>query len=565
MFHSPKIKQATQLIRTHYPRIILLILVVFLSLTNAVHDQYPDEFDSISGGKFIAHGQLPYTGFFTHHNPGAYFLAAAIYLISGASFVKFRLLYQLLIAAYLFGTTSYLLKPLKKPHLQYLATALDLFILLAATHNWTHMLLADSLAAILLVPPLLAIFLHTYYKKPLNTSHFSLITFLLFFIWFTSWTYVYLVAFLHLFSAILFLSPKPNWKKPGQATLILLAPYLLFGLFLLATGSLNNYYYQAFDFNRQHYVYTRDGTDTQNPVRIAIITTKSYFFDYYTGLLDLKKLPLEQPFIPALIIGNTALWIYLITKRRWSLLFLSLSTNILTTFRAGPLSQGETDYQAAVYHLSSFANTALFLWLAARYLATKKSQTLLRDTTRLLFFATAFAWFFMSLFIFSRWLDKTYQRYMGTLPLIYDRPQLQGAIDQLIEPNQSYLIYPFGFKEYFFTHNQNLASNFHIIIPAMNHTPHFQQQILQDLQTTQPPLIVWDQQYFILGSLPGDFLKPYLDQHYLTPAKWTQQNQQTLQPAVDFDNYDPLTTFYLRRDLADQLIQKMLDLDFISQ
>ena len=57
---------------------LVFVFVFFLALVlvNALHESFPDEYDNILGGFYINKGILPNIGFFTHHNIGAYFLAA---------------------------------------------------------------------------------------------------------------------------------------------------------------------------------------------------------------------------------------------------------------------------------------------------------------------------------------------------------------------------------------------------------------------------------------------------------------------------------------------------------
>ena len=87
--------------RSRFFQIVLSWWAVFyiglfcLFLLNAFHESYPDEFDNIMGGWYILHGKLIYSGFFTHHGPVPYFLAALLELFSWQSFVRFRIVYAI--------------------------------------------------------------------------------------------------------------------------------------------------------------------------------------------------------------------------------------------------------------------------------------------------------------------------------------------------------------------------------------------------------------------------------------------------------------------------------------
>ena len=69
---------------------LFLILVVFV--VNAFHEKYPDEFDSLVGGKYILEAKIPYRDWFQHHQPGAYVLSAFLLPFAQGSFVKMRVL-----------------------------------------------------------------------------------------------------------------------------------------------------------------------------------------------------------------------------------------------------------------------------------------------------------------------------------------------------------------------------------------------------------------------------------------------------------------------------------------
>ena len=68
----------TKTSKLNWGLIILFLLLFIVLIINQLHAAYPDEFESIVAGYYIVHGKLPYTGFFTHHNPFAYFFAAPI-------------------------------------------------------------------------------------------------------------------------------------------------------------------------------------------------------------------------------------------------------------------------------------------------------------------------------------------------------------------------------------------------------------------------------------------------------------------------------------------------------
>ena len=64
-------------LKRHRKALFIFSLLLVLFVTNAFHEKYPDEFDSIVGGRYITEGKLPYR-WFQHHQPGAYVMAAGV-------------------------------------------------------------------------------------------------------------------------------------------------------------------------------------------------------------------------------------------------------------------------------------------------------------------------------------------------------------------------------------------------------------------------------------------------------------------------------------------------------
>lgn len=68
------IKQKVKWILKNKFLTLALSISLVLFLVSAFHEDYPDEYDSILGGKYILEGRIPYKDWFQHHQPGAYVL-----------------------------------------------------------------------------------------------------------------------------------------------------------------------------------------------------------------------------------------------------------------------------------------------------------------------------------------------------------------------------------------------------------------------------------------------------------------------------------------------------------
>ena len=143
---------------SNFPLILFFALIFLLFLTNTVHESYPDEFDDILGGWYILHGKFLYSGFFTHHNPFGYILAAVVEFFSGQSFVRFRWVYAIVLFVYILWTYLFLQKRFSYEKVRFYLFTILLFAI-GATYFWGHMLLADNVAALLLLPVFALLFL----------------------------------------------------------------------------------------------------------------------------------------------------------------------------------------------------------------------------------------------------------------------------------------------------------------------------------------------------------------------------------------------------------------------
>lgn len=89
-----KLKNLSTWFWLHKGLFFIFIIIFGIFLSSGLHEQYPDEYDSILGGKRILQGEIPYRDWFQHHQPGAYVLAAIILPFSGHHFLLFRLMLE---------------------------------------------------------------------------------------------------------------------------------------------------------------------------------------------------------------------------------------------------------------------------------------------------------------------------------------------------------------------------------------------------------------------------------------------------------------------------------------
>lgn len=557
-------KEFVMYLRRHWRFVFYVVLIAFIFFVNTLHESYPDEFDNISGGKFILEGKFPSSGFFTHHGPVAYWIAAVVQIFSGTSFVRFRIVYAAFL--FLFSLFSYRLI-IKRFGSRVAFYPMFLFMLaVGATYFWAHMLLADALAGFMLLPVYLILFLSMIYGRKLTIPDIVVISVLSFLTLFSSLTYLYLVIIIYLTTLSLIvrgLSVRelvPTLRKP---LLILVLPFAFFGTYLFLTNGINDYVQQNIVFNSKYYIYNYprpEGSVNINPIRFAIMIAHDFYFNMYGLLANAKDFNFTFPFNGALAVADVSLIVILLLNRQYSILIFVLLMLIYANARSNPLNSRDTDYQSSVYIILSMANTAFLLPYLYNLLSKPVEMGKKVISGFLLILVMIYA-FFGSVFLFARFSNKVFEKYMGKTPLIYDRPQLSPILNQLIIDDDYMWIGPFEFEELYYAKGK-LPSKFHILIPGMGKATYLQDQMVADFTKNKPKIMMFDQRFFILGSSPEMFANifmKFVHENYITLYDYRDsQGKQYLSVKPVNERVDLETKLYIDKNRVEEVVDRMM-------
>lgn len=559
-----RIKRLPTILWNH--RGIVAIFLIFLAIfeINALHFTYPDEFDNIVGGYFIDHGRLPYIGFFTHHGPFTYFFASVITLFGRASFVRFRLLeglvyFVLYLLFYLYTKSRFGIKASN------LILLLYSFLIVGATYWWGHMLLADTLAGLLILGSYILIFLTISQEELFTKKDLIIISILNTVALLTSFTYIYAIAILYAFlgAQYLFKKTQRSFVKPLSFFVILFLPYVIFLLYLLITRSLGDFYYQAVFFNQAYYARSPSGLKISNPIREAIDIFYNFFKNYRAELGLSKDMNLGSPFTAMQAVADLFLIIYLVIKRKFKTLTLVIGLLAYLNVRSNPYSTSETDYQAVPYtYFSLFNGLFLLRSLWDELKITLESNKKLIYSTLLLILGTYTIFSF--LFLFDKGAEKAFKKYMGTQSTIYDRPAVANTLNGLLGPNDYYYIGPFAFEEHLYMKSGKLASRYFITIPAMDQSDKIKSELLADIKTHKPKIVVFDTEYYIFGSAPGLYLVDYLRQNYFTLAQLKASGENFDIKTKWYGDFDFERHFFFDKNRKDEIVKELIDQHLIT-
>lgn len=557
------LKDTLQILRKKPLWIVYLILVLGIFLANALHESYPDELDNILGGWYILHGRLPYIGFFSHHGPVAYFLASTVELFSGQSFVRFRIVYTLFLLVWLLWSYRFLAKRFGD-QVRFLLFLIPL-LGLSLTYFWGQMFLADNLAAFLLLPSYVLLIVSIWKKRPLDLSDITLVSMTSFLTLFSSLTYIYLVGILYTATLACYFvqtAKKILSRSLLKALMILILPLFVFVLYLVFTGSLRDYYEQNIVFNTKYYIYNYPRPENSghiNPIRFLVIIANNFFYSFFGLLQQVKDLNFGFPFNPTLAFGNTIFIIMLSLRRRYALSLFVLLTLIYASARTDPLRSEERDYQSAVYFMLSAINTTLALQTMRSFLE-EKQEFWKKIITGFLFVVLAVYTFFTVLFVFARFESKTYGKYMGLAPLIYDRPLIAPYINKVVGENEFMMILPFAFEDLFYVKGK-LPSKYQILLPEFRKIPEVKQKVIDDVRQNKPKVIFFDHSVIIRGQILdiyASYFVEFLQNDYVALADYLDGDTKYTIIDPGANQIDLGARLYMEKTQAPSIIQTYL-------
>jgi hypothetical protein len=483
-----------------------LLFILFCFWVNTLHTQFPDEFDNIFGGFLINHGSFPYTGFFSHHNPGAYVSASLITLFTGRSFVGFRIVFSVLLFLIFIGSAYLLHKRTKEPMGFFLWYGV--YLVLGSTYWWGQMFLSETLVVYALVPVFLLIFIKNLKGIKFTQIDLWIISLLTFYSLFVSLTYIYLLPILILLFLFLYFRDNPIRKisaviRPG---LIFALPYTIYALFLAVTGGLYEFYFDSIYYNVTYYIYNFPmvaGTYSHHPARYMISIAKTSLETFIAILRQIPDFNLSYPMNISLGVGLLLVMIYLFIKRKFTLLAITIAMLFYTNARSNPLDIKETDFHATVYIMITLALTSYIfyrIWKEWDKGFTNVQRYIIGTLTLL----TGFYWLFFAFFLLNTFSDKDYGKFMGRDTLIYDRPQTAPTMNKLLTSNDYYWIGPFELQELLFI-NGKVASKYFWFLPANSRDEKIKSEFTRDLLKNQPKVIVFKKWWTNFGVKPEDF------------------------------------------------------------
>gem|GEM_PF-1020847 len=536
--------------------LFLGILLIFL--TNTLYVTYPDEFVNILGGKFINMGKIPYREFFDHHLPFAWYFSAVLLWFSHGSYVVFRTLWALFAFAGLFLVGRYLKKT--KPDLYPYYLGYFAVHPLITVYYWTHLFLADSLA-FLFFSMLFWVLVAETYKKNTSQKVIYILLMLNFAFLFSSMTYVFIAMIFYLWIGWLQVRRGWDWKAIFRFKTIAAAPYLIYGIYLLVTNSLRDFYISNVVYNTTLYISIPNYTKGHffNPLKFTLTVFYNFFQTYIPLLVRIKEFNLFFPVDLVLALGSFLLLIFFFFENKilFALFFLVLS---FSAPRSNLMKIGETDYQVGLFIALGFSAAFMVLWRYKHIVFKEEYLDYFKKaaTTLLVFFMI-----FAALFLAKNTYDKYYMRYTQRMPGIYDVAYTAWFIDDVLNKGEYYWVGPYEPNELFFVKKALLPGKYISLLPQFREDSYFSGSFLAQFETHPPELIIYKHEasIFMTPALEfGKFFTDWMADKYTSIEHIKGGIELIKSPST----FNMRTDLYLRNSSQSELLRRLREKGYIK-
>lgn len=487
-----------RLFKNNYSDIIIVFLsflLFFLAATGGYSNG--DDIDNLLGGKLIWQGQWPYSGFFSHHMPGAYLVSALIYPISLNNLFWFQILFNILSFSLLVATYIHIRRSLSKLTASILIVGVSLGHVLAlgpatsAEHLITFILLYVYSVLI-------------FSAKITTLRQFTILALLIGSVPLLS--LVYVLPCLPAYALLIIKSwnlitrtPKRKLKRFLLLVTITLLPYVLLLIYLLLTRSLSTFTYNIFEFNQTYYApFSHDPSGSILKIMTSIvIKSTDQIYIVMSNIFNAT-----YSFQSALVLLILLFIAYLASTKKYIELLATLVGVLLFNNRVNAYHQPAIT--SSPYILSHHAQLYIIMAIAFGSIAVgvlfsdsfkkvfHKDRHIL--TVYSIFAIYAFTIVFVSLSHF--WLTRMNDIYINKTNSLYTMSQTApkepfvSLINSLTTENDKVWLAPNLFEEQLYVKPQ-IATSYTFYYPWIDSSPVTRKRLISELKTEKPVIIIW--------------------------------------------------------------------------
>lgn len=548
-----KIKRLELFTKENNIKLISFILFVL----HTFYVSYPDEFVNLLGGLSILQGKTPYKEFFDHHMPGAWYLSALLLIISGKSFLIFRILWAFAQFFFLILIGRFV-KQISKAIYNYFLIFLILYPL-TSLFFWTHLYLADSLAGLVGAGVLWISFTASLEKKfPLKIALIN--SLLLFFIVFTSLTYVYFAGIIYLWNFYLLYKYNNEEKKLKKFFIFSSVPYIFYGLYLFLSNSFQEFWFANFVYNTKLYISIPNYTRGQhfNPLKMFLTLIFNFHHHFWPALNRIGSLDFYLPIIQTFTLAIVLLLI-IFSKINYIYGILYFFLFSLSAPRSNIENLKETDYQSAMFVVVGLTSVVLFFYLYKKFSFKEKLLNLTFNAAAVLLLIYSF---FTFVFLSKNSYEKLFYIYTQKMPRIYDKSYPAEFVDSLLNKGDYFWMGPYEPHHLFFIKKGKLPGKYPTLLPQFRENEYLKNSFLTQFRKHPPKIIIFKHTASIFMTPANEFGKFFLEflkKDYIPISKL--KNVKVLKSPSEFDLREDL---YIHKKYLKEMLDKLKILGYIN-
>ncbi|QUL54480.1 hypothetical protein KDC22_30090 [Paenibacillus tritici] len=480
---------------------------------------FMDEADNMLGAMSVAQGGDIYKSFFSQHTPFVYYFMSIFALIGVRDYETFRLCMGLVILC--FWAFMYI------RYISYFdSMVFKIFALLyALTINitWANMVLSDVFYGFsilfLLLESLIYIRTGTLSKKSVMVISVSIFMSVM-----SAFVSVYSVAIL-LFLLFIYDIYKKKFKEniPNyiKLAIIVAVPFLILLTWYWLTGNLYNFYYQAYKLNRVYYSNYNGLNNSSLGLMKQIMSSWINHIAYHATTFSK-----ESVFSGLLLFLNLLFCHYHYKKDR----ALAILIFIFLAFTG---VRGFEGFHAIPYYIVSFFNSSFII---NHYIFKKeiKAKEYMKNLIRISFFLLMI----LSLNNYAPNAGVNFNKANG----IIAQSPYDEYINKLTDSNEEIWITSLTPQTYI-NSNRDPAMRAYILVPW--YIDAFKNEIMEDLNTSRPRLIIFEKDSDVWGYKYSEFAKVVLD--------FLNTEYKPLNPDVDYEK-----NIYIRKDYFEEANNKLI-------
>ncbi len=518
---------------------------------------YPDEFVNMLAGKFINMGKIPYKDFFDHHLPFAWYLSAFLQWFSFGSYVLFRIWWAVFAFSCLLGVAFYIKKHSKEAYPYYLGY---FFIYPFVTvYYWTHLFLADSLA-FLFFSVLFWVLIIESYKKVSEYKTILFLSFVNFLFIFSSLTFIYIAVPFYLWMLYLVNRSRIDVKKSLKLVGLSVTPFVIYGIYLLLSGSWKEFYISNFLYNTKLYISIPNYTKGHffNPLKFALTLIFNFYESYIPLLVRIKEFNLFFPVDLTIALGSFILLLFLFVENK-ILFFLFFTILSFSAPRSNLMRIGESDYQSGMFIALGFISTFIVFW---RYKFIQFTQEYTHLFKKILTLLLVFYFSFGLLFLVKNTYDKFYKRYTQKMPGIYNVAYSASFIDDVLEKGDYFWIGPYEPNEEFFVKKASLPGKYPTLLPQFREDEYFKNGFLQQFEDHPPKIIIYKHEASIFMTPALEFGSFFID--WMKNKYTSIENIKGVEVVQSPSSFNMRTDVYILNSQKEQILNKLQEKGYIS-